>query len=386
MRKLRPYHKVWLKRHARRLNQRRVSWKEWKRDQRNGIGRRRATIYKDGQQKQIWAERAIPAPEVFSLDSNYTETLLYITQIRDRLFSNNLLINRNKRRGHLKEYADFGTIKDISPTAALVLAAEFDRYRHLTGLKFCTVDEHRWDYFVLSVLRSLGFHELLEMKPLSSEQFDLGSTRVLQFLSGEQAIGESVGRLQDALAELLPDDAAQRLLYAEPYGGIFEAILNSWSWAYPEGHSWLHPSVHRWWMTGYVDTSENFVTIAVYDQGVTIPFSLPFGKYAERHERLLSKVLSYLKFTGTISDMRLDGLAIRTAMKIAKTSTGLLQHGKGLHSMQEVAERAEYGRLRILSRHGEYIWETGTRPTSQYNELPFHGTLIEWQLGLGKER
>lgn len=342
--------------------------------------------YNDGKHVRAKALRSIPLPETFCLDENTTETLHFLDEIWDevlRYLPRAKLHRSNKDQTPLiRRYFDFTTVRQISPSAALVLASLFQRAKSVNGHKLSTIDEHKWDPFVSAILRAVGFHELLEMRPLRSWEVDTQSLKILKFQSGREAAGEPPGRLQEALAELLPPTLKENLLTAEPYGGMFEAILNSNNWAYPEGHEWSFPALPNWWLTGAVDTKSNEVTVCAFDQGVTIPVSLPrwthWSPLEERGRRLLQR----LRLSKPIDDPSNDGIAIQLAMKIARSNTKLPQHGKGLHTMVEVAERARHGRLRILSRNGEFIWETGQKPTSRTHQYPLRGTLVEWQLQL----
>jgi hypothetical protein len=83
-----------------------------------------------------------------------------------------------------------------------------------------------------------------------------------------------------------------------------------------------------------------------------------------------------------LEDPSNDATAIRLAVSVARSKTGLPQHGKGLNTMVEVADRAAIGRLRIISRNGEYVWEKGKKPVARSHEHSIGGTLIERRLHL----
>ncbi|HBF31862.1 MAG TPA: hypothetical protein DDW73_19915 [Rhizobium sp.] len=331
--------------------------------------------------------KALPLPKIFCLDENTDETIASINTLRNNVLTKAKLTKENpanSETGKLKvsEYFDLKTIKQIGPSAALILASIFQRAKFISGKRLTTIDEHKWNPNVTWVLRALGFHELLEMQPLSKGPSYTGSVNIQPFVSGQRADGSELARLQDALALLLPSELRDKLFTAEPYGGMLEAILNSYQWAYPEGHEWDYPVMKNWWLTGAVDTETNQVIVCVYDQGISIPASLPHWTHWNSVEIRVKRLMERLKLSGPIEHYSNDGLAIRLAMTIAKTATKLPQHGKGLHTMVEVAERAKYGRLRIVSRNGEYIWETGKRPRTLTHEFPLQGTLVEWQLEL----
>ncbi len=325
-------------------------------------------------------------PEVLCLDENPDETLRFLSLMRRRILDHTIQVKGRGPRPRgvpvISSYFDFSTMRRIGVSAALVIAALFDRQKRITSWKLSTIDEHKWDRDVVAVFRAVGFHELLEMRPSGDATLDLGQFRVLRFVSGHNADGQLVSTVQDALTALLPEEEAAKLLFAEAYGGMLEAVLNSSTWAYPDGHVWPEPAVERWWMTGAVDLRNNTVSISVLDQGVTIPVSLPNWTHWNQVQQRLNRLGERLGFVGESDDPRNDGAAIALATKVAKSSTQLPQHGKGLNTMLEVAERAKHGRLRILSRFGEYTWERGKKATIKARQDALDGTLVEWTLVL----
>ncbi len=361
-----------------------VRWRAWKRRQNAGVGEKVVLVAQDGKTYTARADRKIDMPGVLCLDTNLNETLAFLNVMRDDILARvSEIMRRGKSRplGRISRYFDFSTIKHISPTAALVIAAIFDRAKQITGNRPSTVNEHKWRPEVTTVLQMLGFHELLQMRS-QSPPVVRSELRILKFISGEQAKGEELGLLQDALVDFLPEDEREFLLFAEPYAGMLEATLNSHMWAYPAGHVWDHPQIPRWWMTGAIDTQQKRVTLAVYDQGISIPGSLPHWEHWNKLERWVLKLAARTGIKAPLGDPIYDSVAIRLAMALASSRTGLPQHGKGLHTMLEVAERAKSGRLRILSRNGEYIKETGRKAFSRNNADKLEGTLVEWQLQL----
>lgn len=388
MKKLSHQQRMYLQRHAARCHSRHLAWKAWRKTKHRRSSEREVTVYQDGQYIKAAARRIIPMPRAFCLDTNCSETLEFLNRAWDDVLRmatrpRKLSARRSKTETPvISRYYDFTTIRHIGPSAALVLASLFQRSKHITGQKLYTIDEYRWDPVVAWVLRELGFHELLDMRPLRSWDNASGDLKILKFKSGHEAEGEPPGRLQEALADLLPIDLRESLLEAEPYGGMFEAILNSHSWAYPGHHEWEYPVLPNWWITGGVNTATNEVTVCVFDQGISIPVSLPRWTHWNAFELRGKKLIEKLKLSKPIDHYSNDGLAIQLAMKISRTSTKLPQHGKGLHTMVEVAQRARHGRLRIVSRNGEFIWETGKKPRSLTHDHPLRGTLVEWQLQL----
>src|SRR5271166_10838 len=153
-------------------------------------------------------------------------------------------------------------------------------------------------------------------------------------------------------------------------------------WAYPTDYVDDSPVLRRWWMTGAIDTEKKTVTVAVYDQGVSIPATLPHSEYWNKIQRRLLSLAAKAGLTAPPGDPVYDATAIRLAMTLARSRTGLPQHGKGLHTMLEVAQRARSGRLHIISRNGEYVWENGRKPFSRNLANSIGGTLVEGRLQL----
>jgi hypothetical protein len=124
------------------------------------------------------------------------------------------------------------------------------------------------------------------------------------------------------------------------------------------------------------------VTVAVYDQGISIPASLPRWEHWSKVERMARRVVARTGLVAPLENPQNDASAIRLAMTVARSKTRLPQHGKGLNTMVEVVERAAAGRLRIISRNGEYVWDKGKKPRATNHAHSIGGTLIEWRLQL----
>jgi hypothetical protein len=390
VRKLTPKRKRYLFVHSKRLHRRALAWLRWRRAKNiERSGERIVDVYRDGDRFSAIAKRAVSMPANFCLDTNTEQTLTFLNMMWDDVLEAATDAAERRKKGtkrrptnKIQKYYDLATIKHIGPSAALVLASLFQRSKFITGFKLYTVNEEKWNPKVAFVLRALGFHELLEMRPLRDWEFDHSRLKILKFQTGREAAGYHPGRLQESLLEFLSPTQQESLLAAEPYGGMLEAILNSHSWAYPDDHDFEYEIVPNWWITGAFNTETNEVTVCAFDQGVSIPVSLPRWTHWSDFEYRGRKIAEKLKLSRPIDHFSNDGLAIQLALKVARTKTGLPQHGKGLLTMLEVAQRAKVGRLRILSRNGEYLWETGQKPRSFTHTRPLRGTLVEWQLQL----
>ena len=135
-------------------------------------------------------------------------------------------------------------------------------------------------------------------------------------------------------------------------------------------------------MTGAIDLRNKTATVAVYDQGISIPASLPHWEHWPTVERMAKRLFARTAIAANLEDPQYDATAIRMAVTVARSKTGLPQHGKGLNTMVEVVERAAGGRLRIISRNGEFIWQKGGKPVAKSHSYSIGGTLVEWRLQL----
>jgi hypothetical protein len=73
----------------------------------------------------------------------------------------------SRRRGripYIKGYYDFSLIKKISTSAALVLAATYDRNQRLSGINTFAVRLAEWHPVVRATMRELGFFDILNIE------------------------------------------------------------------------------------------------------------------------------------------------------------------------------------------------------------------------------
>jgi hypothetical protein len=197
--------------------------------------------------------------------------------------------------------------------------------------------------------------------------------------SGKTADAGEIAGLIDALKGLYPGavDPSVEGGMTHLYGAMIEAVGNVCGHAYPPRSS--SSTVDRWWMTGAVDTARRRTTAVIFDQGVSIPGSLPnWGRYAGVTRRLLAA----LKFVPNSNDHRHDGDAISVAVDESVSSTGEAYRGQGLSQMKHFVDLCRDGYLRIMSRNGEVIFRPGTNPIVTTHSASIGGTLIEWNVSL----
>lgn len=126
-------------------------------------------------------------------------------------------------------------------------------------------------------------------------------------------------------------------------------------------------------MSGAADKVRRRLTLSIYDQGITIPVTLPviwpIQRIADVFNRLFRR--SY-----NPASNEYDGDALQAAMTLSATSTGQSERGKGLSKIRNVVANCGGGRLRLISRRGNYIYENGVDTYSTVN-APLMGTYVE---------
>lgn len=406
MKKVREIQKWWHRRTRilRAIN--RIHHRDVAKAKRKGGVRFRAKFYVGaGRIQKGWvAARGTKLPREFCLDANHKETAQFLSNFRiatdDELDQWIRRGRPRKKSQRVARWFDFSTLEKITPSAALVFTAEFDRIRRISGSPMFAVDVERWRPEVAVVLDRLGLFQILELDP----QIDIGYQRkvdknffILPIRSGDRVLSREAGELlNEELAavaiEVARSSSPQSIegdfsdpseAWVEKASGIYtvliEAMDNVINHAYPNDIVVARRVIKRWWMTAAIDKKESKLTVAIYDQGVTIPVSLPSWRGYGRVRKILRRTLG-IDFDSL--DENQDGRAIQLAVRVAASRTGQLHRGKGLGSMQDFIDHCRDGRLRILSRSGEYVYEKGQRPIVISHPIPLAGTLIEWEVRL----
>jgi hypothetical protein len=304
-------------------------------------------------------------PEVFSLTRSYNETLAFIMDFQRIFFERK---PHRSASGQLKaHYADFGRIKEIDAGAGLVLAAEIDRYAKAWG-KPTRVYDHLWQDSVHDYFVEAGLFELLGIDPRAIRTAPSGQPekQTLKFMSGSSATGKDALDLLEQLENL-----TSRALTSRPtaYAAIAEALANVLH-AYPDWYqSWPYRS-NQWWASGFWSPSRNIVGLQLYDHGAGIPATLPKQTHYPR-------ILKFLDPEGTPAGL------IAAALEYGRTSTGQPGRGKGLAEMALWIELTGTGFLRILSGAGQVTYRPDGSVEKRNYDVPFRGTLVEWEVSLG---
>ena len=343
----------WNRIHARLSNARRLASKAaLKGRMRWESGISRSTI-QSGASKAV-SRGTVICPEDFSLETNFDRVVNTLREIR--------VLSTRKRNEVL--YVDFRQIRRLSPSAALVLAAELDRWNNLPFPgRLRPIDVHQWDPSVSSLLADMGFFELLSVTPPAVDPNR--TSRYVKFRTGNVAVGEDIDKLRLEDLEPLVGPMPGRIYL---YNAVTEAMTNV------AQHAYTGTQTHRpnWWLSASLD--ENAVTIMIYDQGAGIPATLP-RKFSEHLRTIVQADHAEM---------------IRRAHELTRSRHDEQHRGHGLQ--RDVRGYLQYlarGQYRVISLKGEYVFEPlaeDNRHRVYKHSHPLLGTLIEWKLRRPKEK
>jgi hypothetical protein len=329
-------------------------------------------------------------PEHLCFDTNAAETLEVLSDLRNTLGRMSRGTRMSRKRSKHRDarprwgnpHRDFELLKSITPAAALVLAAIYELMRIRAGYVSPLTNLGNWDENVANSLLQIGFFDIVGYDASALKHDEDANFRLLQMRSGTTADGGAVGGLIADLKGLYPHpiEATEEGMVSL-YGAMVEAVGNVVGHAYPpEMCQSPDDETNRWWMTGAVDRKARWMTAVVYDQGVTIPVSLPkWARFAGFKRRLMAQV----GLIPAVSDTSRDGEAICAAVEEAASSTGQAHRGNGLAQMRDFVNQCADGHLRIISRCGEVIFRPREKPIVRAYPVSIGGTLVEWNVLLG---
>jgi len=156
-------------------------------------------------EKLLVREGAVSPPRVLCFDHNRDQTLLFLESLRHSLSRSysvlqqrdvhnrpeNFWVNPGRHASSLRwirRYHDYSKIETISTAAALVLAAEYDRFRRLCGSVPPTINLHDWHPELFRKLYEVGFFEIVGLAEDVAERYSTdGDVRIMRILSGTDA-------------------------------------------------------------------------------------------------------------------------------------------------------------------------------------------------------
>ena len=308
---------------------------------------------------------SIDCPRTMSLAENFAGVTGLLERIRR--YSNR---QRNER-----VYINFKKIEEISPGAALVVAAELDRLNNLAhrrGRKLRVLDVEEWHDDVRDRLEDMGFFDLLHVQVRGRDDRDGSGTRYIRFRSGKLVEGKAVEDLRTLdLDPFFRDNVPNR---RRLYAAVTEAMTNVVHHAY--GRDASQNTRPNWWLSASHNVQEGEIRILLYDQGVGIPETLP-RTFPERLREIFEPV-----FRPTDADM------IYVAHELRRTASEQEHRGHGLQrDVRRYVESVDcVSAYRVTSLRGQYTWAKGpdglTQESRRNYRRPLPGTLIEWRLTL----
>ncbi|WP_164871424.1 ATP-binding protein [Paracoccus sp. Arc7-R13] len=352
----------------------------------------------EGIKKAFSLRPATMPPACLCFDQNADDTLEFFENLRRR---SPLLAGSKKTgddawyvkrrygdpsKGELRRilgYIDFSGISYLSTAAAVVLTADYMRLAKLGASVPPAVNIDEWSTPVFRKLFEIGFFSVVgmteEMGAYYSER-DGGRIRVLPIMTGTNAaeLGEIAERLQDMPRFIqegsngLSEDVELALNSA-----LGEAMINVAEHAYSEGYRFLYKHVGRWWVTAEANRENHTITVIIYDQGATIPVTLP-------RRMLWHSIRQYATQMLGLPDgpeFKLDGAYIEGAMRLGTSSTGENNRGYGLPQMKDVVDVCGAGSIKVFSRGGMCKYDSSGYTNFSYPNS-IGGTLIEWTIEL----
>lgn len=302
----------------------------------------------------------LEAPEVLNLRESLPGLLNFLRAVR-----------RCSRGLKGNVFVDLKTIREITPAAAILLVAEFDRWREVASTRrLRAVDAEAWNPRVRQRLLEMGFFDLLRARCPVSQQTEPDGEVFLRFLTGRGSEGLAAKRLREGIEALGAPIADRDALY----DGLVEAMTNVRHHAYKR-----RAPIKRWWMSASVDVSRRRLVVMFLDHGVGIPRTLP-------RSTLWEDLRGNLSFEGIATILKDDARLIETAVTAQRSKTGEGHRGHGLKDDVKgyIDAHTAYGRLRILSRRGLYLYERSPDKSERTSlaalPLDFEGTFIEWTI------
>ncbi|VCU61554.1 hypothetical protein EPIB2_631 [Tritonibacter mobilis] len=328
-----------------------------------------------------------PAPKSLCFRTNRIATTQFFDQLR-RGFS--ISINRREggfvtrknpnSRPWIAGYIDFASIQSISMSAAVVLAADYDRLRHFLSEVPPTINLRRWDPVVVTKLHQLGFFNILGHQPDPNLLLQDGDFLLMRILRSTDC--GNLGDVDDALMELgafvSEDDESLDEKVTHTLSIVSEVMSNVTQHAYRNDVDFRYDHLDSFWVSAEANRSDRTLRIVLYDQGATIPVTYPKMARTDRVIRFLERVLrGSPKF-----DYGDDGTYIRAALRYGGSRTDLSYRGKGFPQMIELLDTLGGGELTVLSRGGWCARARNGKVTSGSYPCSIGGTLVEWKIEL----
>lgn len=281
----------------------------------------------------------------------------------------------DKLRRHIndgyKVFLDFSETEKITAAAMLSLLAEVDQHTRVSAHGYRAINfNHPQDEKVESILKQVGFYDLLRKNKRDTKDFD--DVVYWKYTSGVCSEPFLAQQTIQEIRKELEQKASKKL-----YRGFSEAMANSVEHAYSSNRCLdkIDPSTatEKWWCFAAIKDEKLIVVIC--DKGVGIPNTLP-----KTQAGFLQQIFELLG----IKD-RTDSAFIKASSNLRETKTGLANRGKGIHDMKAVIDAHGDGVLTIFSNRGCYGYRGNSGSFSDFvidYKHSVRGTIIEWSLPL----
>ena len=291
--------------------------------------------------------------------NNFDSTNKFINDIQDCL--------KNKKR---KIFINFSDTETITAAAMLSLLAEVDvltkkSHHGRTSISFNHPKKEKLE----SVLKQIGFYDLLEKEKRKSADFE--DVTFWNYCSANCSEPMIAKPMLEEIAKELQGTQSKKL-----YRGFIEAMSNSVEHAYLDDDEHCEEdNTAKWW--AFAGIKERELTVVLCDKGVGIPKTLPKTQGVSKINDILT-TLGYEHFNIT------DSKYIKAATNLSKTRTGQKHRGKGLTDIKAVIDSIGKGSLLIYSNKGEFRYKAQKVVDGVIIEhkTSVSGTIIEWMIPL----
>ncbi|GGG60020.1 hypothetical protein GCM10011415_02440 [Salipiger pallidus] len=340
-------------------------------------------------------------PHLINFEDGIEDTLLFLKSIREKMgrkrspSSNrvNWVKEIPNRLPRISTFYDFSKIESISVSAALVIASCYDRARRMSGITPPAINYGEWPQDVFQVLHDVGFFEFVGHVGVGSgipvHIGGVSGRKVTSAVSGTNANGleECSDRVLELLRFLSVDDEYAEQLLIDINSVVSEAMINVARHAYPKEfvENSEYDTIGQWWFAAQADRDKREIRVVVYDQGATIPGTLPQREWFKHAvETIMRSVVPDFDYDRDKAERigTHDQHYINYSMKKGKTQTQDPQRGLGLPQMQSLIDLCDDGSISIVSRYGFYRYSKGTGITKSGLSTELEGTLVEWRLSL----
>lgn len=265
-------------------------------------------------------------------------------------------------------------------SAAVVLAAEYDRLRHFLNEVPPTINLRDWDPIVVTRLHQLGFFSILGHAPDPNLLVEDGDFLLMRIIRSQNC--EKLAEVDEALVKLgrfvsLSADALDEKI-THTLSIISEVMANVTQHAYREDVEFAYAHMSSFWVSAEADKARRTLRIVLFDQGATIPVTYPKMERTDKVKRFFRRALS----SSRKFDYEDDGTYIRAALRYGGSRTELDYRGKGFPQMGELLDTLGGGELRIFSRGGWCVRSRNGKVTSGSHDCSIGGTLVEWKIEL----